>query len=103
MDRRPATSPREVGPGALLFADSGCLSCHIYLGAGSQNLGAPELTNEGQRGRGVEFQIQHLMNPQSTTPGSQMPPFPNFTDQEYQDLAAFLEASGGRRRTLAAG
>jgi cytochrome c1 len=34
------------------------------------------------------------MNPQSTTPGSQMPPFPNFTDQEYQDLAAFLEASG---------
>ncbi len=86
--------PEEVGPGALLFADSGCLSCHIYLGAGSQNLGAPELTNEGQRGRGVEFQIQHLMNPQSTTPGSQMPPFPNFTDQEYQDLAAFLEASG---------
>ena len=86
--------PGEVGPGALLFADSGCLSCHIYLGAGSQNLGAPELTNEGQRGRGVEFQIQHLMNPQSVTPGSQMPPFPNFTDQEYQDLAAFLEASG---------
>jgi cytochrome c553 len=84
----------EVRPGALLFADSGCLSCHIYLGAGSQNLGAPELTNEGQRGRGVEFQIQHIMNPQSTTPGSQMPPFPNFTDQEYQDLAAFLEASG---------
>ena len=40
------------------------------------------------------------MNPQSTTPGSQMPSFPNFTDQEYQDLAVFLEASGtgGRHR-----
>jgi cytochrome c1 len=27
-------------------------------------------------------------------PGSPMPPFPNFTDQEYQALAIFLEASG---------
>jgi ubiquinol-cytochrome c reductase cytochrome b subunit/menaquinol-cytochrome c reductase cytochrome b/c subunit len=86
--------PEDVRPGAILFADSGCLSCHTYLSAGSSNLGAPDLTNEGQRGRGIEFQIQHLKDPQSTTPGSQMPPFPNFTDQEYQDLAAFLEASG---------
>jgi cytochrome c553 len=86
--------PEEARPGAILFADSGCLSCHVYLGAGSQNLGAPELTNEGQRGRGIEFQIQHLKDPQSTTPGSQMPPFPNFSDQEYQDLAFFLENSG---------
>jgi cytochrome c553 len=86
--------PEDARAGAILFADSGCLSCHTYLGAGSTNLGAPDLTNEGQRGRGIEFQIQHLKDPQSTTPGSQMPPFPNFTDQEYQDLALFLESSG---------
>jgi hypothetical protein len=86
--------PEEARPGAILFADSGCLSCHTYLGAGSSNLGAPELTNESQRGRGIDFQIQHLKCPSCVTPGSPMPPFPNFSDQEYQQLAFFLENSG---------
>ena len=35
--------------GATLFAESGCLNCHIYLGAGGQNLGAPDLSEEGRR------------------------------------------------------
>jgi hypothetical protein len=86
--------PAEARPGALLFADSGCLNCHTYLGDGSPNLGAPDLTEEGLRNRGIEWQIGHLKDPPAFTPGSPMPPFPNFSDQEYQDLAVFLEASG---------
>ena len=86
--------PEEAREGAVLFADSGCLGCHVYAGQGSQNLGAPELTNEGQRGRGIQWQIDHLKCPSCVVPGSQMPPFPNFTDEEYQALATFLESSG---------
>jgi mono/diheme cytochrome c family protein len=85
----------EAEQGALIFAQAGCQGCHTYLGAGTTNLGAPDLSEEGDKGRGVEFQIQHLRDPQSTTPGSQMPPFPDFTDEQYQQLAAFLEESKG--------
>ncbi|HEY7562377.1 MAG TPA: hypothetical protein VH650_09390, partial [Gaiellaceae bacterium] len=31
----------QAAEGAKLFAESGCLNCHTYLGAGSSNLGAP--------------------------------------------------------------
>jgi menaquinol-cytochrome c reductase cytochrome b/c subunit len=86
--------PDEALPGALVFIESGCLSCHVYLDQGAQSLGAPELTQEGTRNRGVDWQIGHLQDPPAFTPGSQMPPFTAFTDQQYQDLAIFLEASG---------
>jgi menaquinol-cytochrome c reductase cytochrome b/c subunit len=81
--------------GALLFAQSGCMNCHTYLGAGSSNLGAPDLTDEGTKGRGIEWQIAHLKCPDCETPGSQMPPFTQFTDEQYQQLAQFLEQSQG--------
>ena len=54
----------------------------------------PDLTEEGTRGRGVQWQIEHLMDPDSKTPGSSMPAFTDFTDEQYNQLAAFLEESG---------
>ncbi|HLM94207.1 MAG TPA: c-type cytochrome [Gaiellaceae bacterium] len=81
--------------GAKIFAQTGCMGCHIYLGAGSPNLGAPDLSDEGSKGRGEEFQIAHLKCPSCVNPGSPMPPFPSFTDEQYQQLAAFLEESKG--------
>src|SRR6185295_15665965 len=81
--------------GAEIFALAGCMGCHTYLGAGSPNLGAPDLSAEGAKGRGEEFQINHLKCPSCVNPGSPMPPFTNFTDEQYQQLAAFLEESKG--------
>ena len=81
--------------GAKIFAQAGCMGCHTYLGAGSPNLGAPDLSAEGAKGRGAEFQIDHLKCPSCVNPGSPMPPFTNFTDEQYQQLAAFLEESKG--------
>ena len=60
--------------GATLFAESGCLNCHTYLGAGSSNLGAPDLSAEGAKGRGIKWQVDHLKCPSCETPGSPMPP-----------------------------
>ena len=87
--------PAEAELGARLFADSACLNCHTYLDSGSTNLGAPDLTEEGTRGRGIDWQIEHLKCPACLTPGSAMPPYPNFTDEQYQSLALFLESSKG--------
>src|SRR5439155_1443283 len=41
--------------GANLFAESSCLTCHVYMGSGSANLGAPELTAEGAKNKGIAF------------------------------------------------
>jgi len=89
-----ADNPEAVA-GAELFAVSGCLNCHVYLGAGGQNLGAPELTAEGLKGRGVEWQVEHLKNPGSKIPGSSMPSFAALGDENLQKIAIFLEASKG--------
>ena len=90
--------------GAEIFALAGCMGCHTYLGAGHPNLGAPDLSAEGAKGRGEEFQIDHLKCPSCVNPGSPMPPFANFTDEQYQQLADLprrVEGPAGRRRGLA--
>ncbi len=81
--------------GATLFAESGCLNCHTYLGTGSSNLGAPDLSAEGSKGRGIEWQVAHLKNPSSKTPGSPMPSFAALGDENLTKIATFLEASKG--------
>jgi menaquinol-cytochrome c reductase cytochrome b/c subunit len=83
--------------GAKLFAVSGCLNCHVYNGDGGQNLGAPELTAEGAKNKGVAFQIAHLKCPACVNPGSPMPSFAGLGDDRLKLLAAFLQASKGSK------
>ncbi len=85
----------DAQEGAEIFAVSGCLNCHTYGGEGSPNLGAPDLTEEGNRNRGLQWQIDHLECPSCITPGSQMPPFEDLGEENLRKLAAFLEASRG--------
>jgi mono/diheme cytochrome c family protein len=81
--------------GANLFAGSGCVACHTYLGTGSTNLGAPDLSAEGAKGRGIQFQIDHLKCPSCVNPGSPMPPFAALGEANLRKIATFLEASKG--------
>lgn len=78
--------------GLELFA-ANCQSCHNIKGVGAAGPG-PNLTNEGTKGRGIEWHIGHLKNPPQYTPGSGMPAFTSFTDEEYQQLATLLEGLG---------
>jgi len=87
--------PKAAVPGARLFAQSGCMNCHTYLGAGSSNLGAPDLTKIGTKNLGIDFQIRHLKCPSCVNPGSPMPSFADFTETQLRQLAVFLEASKG--------
>jgi cytochrome c553 len=84
--------------GAKLFAVSGCLNCHTYNGDGGHNLGAPELTAEGAKNRGITFQINHLKCPACVHPGSPMPSFAGLGQQRLNQLAHFLEASKGKKK-----
>ena len=83
--------------GAKLFAQIGCMNCHTYNGSGSSNLGAPDLTAEGAKGRGIKFQLAHLRCPSCVHPGSPMPPWATQPPANLTDLATFLEASKGKR------
>jgi len=89
-----ANNPTAIA-GAKIFATVGCMTCHTYLGAGSSNLGAPDLSAIANRHLGIATQIKHLKNPSSVTPGSPMPPFANLGDANLKKLAVFLEASKG--------
>ena len=89
--------PTAADPGVELFATAGCTACHTYDGAGTSNLGAPDLTAIGTRNLGVEFQIRHLKCPSCVNPGSPMPKFASLGDKRLRQLAIFLEASKGKR------
>jgi cytochrome c553 len=49
--------------GAKVFASSGCTACHTYLGTGSSNLGAPDLTAIGKGGQGADFFSKYVTDP----------------------------------------
>jgi mono/diheme cytochrome c family protein len=87
-----ADNPTAVA-GAKLFAQSACLNCHTYNGVGGSV--GPDLTAEGAKNRGIQFQINHLKCPSCVNPGSPMPSFSGFSDQQLKELATFLEASKG--------
>ena len=88
---------QEALAGAKIFATVGCMNCHTYNGAGSSNLGAPDLTAEGAKKKGVKFQIDHIKCPSCVNPGSAMQPFPDLGEDNLHHLAVFLEASKGSK------
>src|SRR5919205_4274741 len=87
-------NPQAIA-GSKIFAVSGCTTCHTYLGVGSSNLGAPDLTAEGSKHKGVPFQIAHLRCPSCVNKGSPMPVFASLGNENLRKLATFLEASKG--------
>ncbi len=92
--KEKANLPEEAEPGAVLFAEVGCINCHNYLGDGAQGPG-PDLTDIGTRGRGVDYWVRWVRNPAEINPGTAMPPFPTLTEQQLRDIGVFLEASKG--------
>src|SRR5207247_3844619 len=57
-----ADDPKAVA-GAEVFAQAGCTSCHTYLGTGGGNLGAPDLSAEGTKGKGVNGLEAYVADP----------------------------------------
>jgi menaquinol-cytochrome c reductase cytochrome b/c subunit len=91
------TGNKEAVAGAHLFAVSGCLNCHTYQGTGGGFPGAPNLTAEGAKNKGIAFQVDHLKCPACVNPGSPMPSFAGLGEANLRKLATFLEASKGTK------
>ena len=101
-----ANDPKAVA-GANVFAEGGCTSCHTYLGTGGGNLGAPDLSAEGSKGKGVQGVESYVADP-SKFGNTVMPKFGAFASIPAKDaqgkdlgisqlrvLAIFLDASKG--------
>jgi len=81
--------------GARLFAESGCTACHTYLGTGSANLGAPDLTEIGKIGQQPQFFSDYVADP-SKFGNNVMPKFGNLgSPQNIRNLGIFLSVSKG--------
>jgi mono/diheme cytochrome c family protein len=89
-----ANDPKAVH-GAELFAESGCTACHTYLGTGSSNLGAPDLSAIGASGQTAEFFSSYVSNPRKYN-NEVMPVFGNLgSDENIRDIGIFLSKSKG--------
>jgi len=83
----------QATQGAELFAQSGCLNCHTYLGQGSGTLGAPDLSEIGKT-NDAEYFVRYLANP-AAFGNSVMGSYSYLGQENLEALGAFLEASKG--------
>jgi quinol---cytochrome c reductase cytochrome c subunit, bacillus type len=93
--RQGFTGNAQALAGARLFAQSGCTACHTYLGTGSANLGAPDLTEIGKIGQRPQFFSDYVADP-SKFGNNVMPKFGNLgSRQNIRNLGIFLSVSKG--------
>jgi cytochrome c2 len=79
--------------GATLFAQSGCLNCHTYLGQGAGQLGAPNLSAIGATNDAAFF-FQYIQNP-AAFGNKVMGSYSYLGQPNLHAIAAFLAASKG--------
>ena len=84
----------EGAQGAELFAEIGCMTCHTYLGAGSSQLGAPDLSEIGADGRSAEEFATYVANP-AEFGNNVMPSYESQGEEVLMLLGTFLEESKG--------
>lgn len=97
-EQMPAASPSS-GAGESLFLASGCGGCHAIRGTAAQGVIGPDLTHVGSRqtlGAGVLPNNQPafarwIAHHQDVKPGTHMPPFEFFSDEDVLLLARYLD------------
>ena len=93
-ERQGFAGNEEVVEGVELFAVSGCLQCHLYLGTGGGLLGAPDLSDIGATGKDRTYFQRYVTNP-AEFGNTVMQPYAGLGQENLQKIAAFLEASKG--------
>ena len=91
---RTARLPARAARGAALFARSGCLSCHTYLGSGVRRRGGRDLTRIGRTGRSAAAFAAYLSAPYRRG-NDLMPAYADLGADALARLGAFLAASRG--------
>ncbi len=78
--------------GKLLFHSQGCIGCHTIDGSGGTV--GPNLSNEANRGHTHDWLVSQIRNPRIHAPKTVMPAFKNLTDQQVNELVAYLSTLG---------
>jgi len=81
----------EVKAGKKIWEDNNCMGCHTLFGEGAYY--APELTKAVER-RGKPWLRLFLKDPQAMFPGERKMKNYNFTNEEIEEVIAFLEWCG---------
>ena len=93
-DRQGFAKGTPAYDGGELFAVTGCLQCHIYLGTGSGLLGAPDLTAIGETGKGADYFTRYVTNP-AEFGNEVMQPYAGLGQENLKNMGIFLDASKG--------
>jgi cytochrome c553 len=88
------TGNRQAEEGARIFALAGCATCHTYLGGGTSNVGAPDLSDIGSGGRDAQAFATYIADP-SQFGNNVMPKFNQLGQENLTALGTFLAASKG--------
>jgi len=91
---RWTTTARVPARGALLFAKTGCLSCHTYRGSGVRRRGARDLTRVGRTGRTARSFAAYLAAPYRRG-NDLMPAYADLGANALASLGEFLARSRG--------
>ena len=78
--------------GATLFAQTGCLNCHVYQGEGNANLGAPDLTRVGET-KDAPYFVDYVSNP-AAYGNRVMGSYAYLGQENLRLLGEFLSVSG---------
>ena len=92
-DKQGFTGDEKAEAGAKLFAQSGCLNCHTYLGQGAGVLGAPNLSEIGV-GQDADYFVAYVTNP-AAYGNRVMGSYAYLGQDNLASLGAFLAASKG--------
>jgi len=91
LQTNQAEMTESVVRGKHLFDQNNCMGCHTIYGEGAYY--APELTKVWDR-RGEAFIKSMLKNPEAMYPNDRKMTNFHFTDQQIEDLTAFLKWVG---------
>jgi ubiquinol-cytochrome c reductase cytochrome b subunit len=84
----PAQVSASVSRGAQLFNSLGCIGCHTIQGRGG--VVGPELNTRLLQGKSSQWLITQIRDPKAHNPQTIMPAFNSATDQQVNDVVAFL-------------
>jgi hypothetical protein len=80
------TIPPKVRFGSNMFYNKSCAGCHTIDGQGGNE--GPDLTLRPLKS--LEWHMEHIKDPRSKTPNSEMPPFLHYEPYEYEALAEYI-------------
>jgi ubiquinol-cytochrome c reductase cytochrome b subunit len=78
----------NIQKGQELYQSTGCVACHKINGQGGAV--GPDLSNEGGKGRSADWLTTQIRDPKAHVPASIMPPYSSLSQEQIDDLVAYL-------------